>query len=433
MTNPDKYKLNFFETLTMAAGFSIGSGIITLTGIGIGLTGKSIFLAFFVTAVLFLIAVRPLIVLSSTLPRTSAAYVYSKELIGRKAGGFYAYIYFAGRLTIAIFGISFAQYLASLIPAFNNPLTLKIIAISVLSFFYLVNLMGIKTAAKVQNILFFILITGLLTYVIFGLPKVDTCFFTSGQMFTGGFKGFYTAVSLLFFAVSGSYIITDFAPSIRSPQTTIQRVILIVTCCITLLYMLIGIIASGVLPLEQVMNQPLSVSANFIFPNRIFSGIFVIGGALGALVTTLNSSFVWYSNSLIKPCSDGWFPTFFTWENKYHVPYILMTVFYIFGLVPVLFDIDLTILSKIAVGMTIFSLIIPMAGILKIDKKYPEEWKNSKYAYRYTLGKRKRMLFLSYVILGTQVVYLFQSNPLPANIVIILYIISVFIYLKFKC
>lgn len=423
-------KISFFETLTLAAGFTIGSGIITLTGIGIAFTGKSISLAFLVTAILFLIAVRPLILLSSVLPRTSAAYTYSKELIGNKVGGFFAYIYFAGRITIAIFGISFAQYLASLIPALNDPLLLKFIGISVLSLFFIINLFGIKCAAKIQNILFLVLMIGLLTYVIFGVPKAAPIDFGDGTFFTGGFKGFYTAVSLLFFALGGSYIITDFAPSIKNPSKTIPKVVVFVTLGVCLLYMLIGFVASGVLPLEKAAGMPLSVSAEVIFPIPALKIVFIVGGALGALVTTLNSSFVWYSNSLIEPCVDGWFPKLFTLKNKYNVPYILMTVFYLFGLIPILFDIDLTILSKIAVGLTIFSLIIPMAGILKIDKKYPDEWKKSGFKKKYSLRKRKIMLFITYIILATQVIYLLQSNPPLSNLIIGVYVLIVIIYLN---
>lgn len=138
-------RLSFFETLTMATGFTIGSGIITLTGIGIGMTGRSVFVAFAVCAVLFLISFRPLFIMSSVLPKMSAAYSYSKELITKEAGGLYVYIYFFGRITIAIFGISIAQYLASLIPALNNPVGMKVVAAGVLTLFYIINLFGIKT------------------------------------------------------------------------------------------------------------------------------------------------------------------------------------------------------------------------------------------------------------------------------------------------
>ena len=49
-------------------GFTIGSGIITQTGIGIGMTGRSIFLAFLVSAALFLISFRPIFMMSTLLP-----------------------------------------------------------------------------------------------------------------------------------------------------------------------------------------------------------------------------------------------------------------------------------------------------------------------------------------------------------------------------
>ena len=104
-------KLSLIETISLAVGFTIGSGIITQTGIGIGMTGRSIFLAFLVSAILFLISFRPIFIMSTVRPTTSAAYVFSKELIHEDVGIFYAYVYFLGRMTIAVFGISLAQYI----------------------------------------------------------------------------------------------------------------------------------------------------------------------------------------------------------------------------------------------------------------------------------------------------------------------------------
>ncbi len=45
-----------------------------------------------------------------------------------------------------------------------------------------------------------------------------------------------------------------------------------------------------------------------------------------------------------------------------------MTIFYCFGAVPTVAGIDLTILSKMAVGLTILGTCIPMAGILRLPK-----------------------------------------------------------------
>lgn len=425
-------RLSFFETLTMATGFTIGSGIITLTGIGIGMTGRSVFIAFAVCAVLFLISFRPLFIMSSVLPRMSAAYSYSKELITKEAGGLYVYIYFFGRITIAIFGISIAQYLASLIPALNNPVGMKVVAAGVLTLFYIINLFGIKNAAIVQNVLFVILVFSLLSFVIFGIGKVESNFFEQKAFFVNGFSGFYSAVSLLFFAVGGAYIITDFAPKIRNPEKVMTKVIYIVTIGVTVLYMFIGIVASGVIPQAEAAYQSLVVTARIVYPNNLLFSIFIVGGALGALITTLNSSFVWYSSSLIQACKDGWLPKAWGKTNKYEVPYILTTIFYILGLIPALLGMDLTVVSKIAVGMTILSILIPMAGILKLPEKYPEEWKQSVYSKRYPKWRLRTMVVITYLIMSTQVYALFAGNPATANVIILLYILGIGLYLFFK-
>lgn len=425
-------RLSFFETLTMATGFTIGSGIITLTGIGIGMTGRSVFIAFAVCAVLFLISFRPLFIMSSVLPRMSAAYSYSKELITKEAGGLYVYIYFFGRITIAIFGISIAQYLASLIPALNNPVGMKVVAAGVLTLFYIINLFGIKNAAIVQNVLFVILVFSLISFVIFGIGKVESNFFEQKAFFVNGFSGFYSAVSLLFFAVGGAYIITDFAPKIRNPEKVMTKVIYIVTIGVTVLYMFIGIVASGVIPQTEAAYQSLVVTARIVYPNNLLFSIFIVGGALGALITTLNSSFVWYSSSLIQACKDGWLPKAWGKTNKYEVPYILTTIFYILGLIPALLGMDLTVVSKIAVGMTILSILIPMAGILKLPEKYPEEWKQSVYSKRYPKWRLRTMVVITYLIMSTQVYALFAGNPATANVIILLYILGIGLYLFFK-
>lgn len=425
-------KLSFFETLTMATGFTIGSGIITLTGIGIGMTGRSVFMAFAVCAVLFLISFRPLFIMSSVLPRMSAAYSYSKELITKEAGGLYVYIYFFGRITIAIFGISIAQYLASLIPALNNPMGMKVVAAGVLTLFYIINLFGIKNAAIMQNILFVILIFSLLSFVVFGIGKVESNFFEQESFFVNGFGGFYSAVSLLFFAVGGAYIITDFAPKIRNPEKVITKVIYSVTIGVTILYMFIGVVASGVIPQAEAAYKSLVVTARIVYPNDLLFSIFIFGGALGALITTLNSSFVWYSSSLIQACKDGWLPKAWGKTNKYEVPYILTTIFYILGLIPALLGIDLAVVSKIAVGMTILSTLIPMAGILKLPEKYPKEWKQSNYSKYYPKWRLRVMVVITYIIMSTQVYTLLAGNPVIANVVILTYVLGVGLYLYFK-
>src|SRR5699024_4077525 len=140
--------------------------------------------------------------------------------------------------------------------------------------FFAVNLFGVKAAAKLQNVMCVILIGGILVFVICGLGQVDYgSFFTEG-FFTGGFGGFYSAVSLLYFAVGGAYIITDFAPSIRNASKVMVKVIAGVTLAVCALYMMMGVVASGSVPAAEAAGQPLTVGAQAVLPNRFLYGFF---------------------------------------------------------------------------------------------------------------------------------------------------------------
>lgn len=433
MDNTDnRSTLSLTGTLSLAIGFAIGSGIITQTGIAISMTGRSVALAFLLSAVLFLISFRPLFIMSSLLPKTSAAYCYSKELIHPDMGILHTYVYFLGRIAIAIFGISFAQYLASLLPFFESPGRQRALALALLTVFYIVNLFGIRFAARVQNVMCIVLIGGILTFIFAGIGKVDFALYVQEDFLTNGFQGLYSASSLLFFAVSGAYIITDFAPTIKNASRVMVKVIYGVTIVVTLLYTLMGIVASGTVSVPEAAGKPLTVAAQRIMGHSGAYAFFVVGACIGALITTLNSSFVWYSNSLIRPCLDGMLPKKWAKNNRHGVPFILMTIFYLFGAIPTILGIDLEILSKAAIGLTILSACIPMMGVLQLPKKYPELWKNSKYAARYPRWRRISMVVLSYGILATQVISLFKSNPLWSNILIVGYVAIVVICILLK-
>ena len=52
-------KLGVKDTISMATGFAIGSGVITLTGLAIGMTGRSVVLSYLLSGLMFMVAVIP--------------------------------------------------------------------------------------------------------------------------------------------------------------------------------------------------------------------------------------------------------------------------------------------------------------------------------------------------------------------------------------
>lgn len=420
--------MGIFDTISMAMGFAVGSGVITMTGVAIGMTGRSVILSYLLTSLTFLVAVIPTLIMGSVHPTQSASYVYSKELLHPKVGGFYMYVYFLGRMTIAIFGISIAQYLSALLPGVNQ----KLVAVAALTLFYVINLFGTQVVAWAQNIMFYILVLSLGIFIVAGMLRVDVAaYFAPEGFFIDGLNGVWKAASLLVFAVGGGGVLVDFGSKVRNPAKVIPPVVVGVTACVAVAYALLSMVAAGILPYDQVAYQPLTQSAKAVFGEG--SGLyvlFVLGGALLALTTTLNSSFMWYTTAMLKGCRENWFPSKWVEFNRHQVPYRLCTIFYIIGLVPALVGMDITILSKTAVAMTTFMWMIPVFGLVNMPKRMPEAWNASRFA-KLPPWSLWAISGVSFLIYGSQTWALLRDNPPAANVIIAVYVAAVAVFLVF--
>ncbi len=75
----------------------------------------------------------------------------------------------------------------------------------------------------------------------------------------------------------------------KNPKKDIPFCIVAGTIIVTLLYIGVGVAAAGVFPVEEVAGQNLSAVAKEIFPTPLYI-FFIVGGAMIALVTSLNAN-----------------------------------------------------------------------------------------------------------------------------------------------
>ncbi len=367
--------LGFRQLITIGLGIIIGSGVITLTGFAIGLTGTGASLAYIVAGIVFLVSMLPTLIVGVTIPRTSFSYTVSKELLSPKMGGLFLIIFFYGRIIMAFFGIAFANYVLSLAPS----APFYVIAVGIITLFYVVNLFGVGNATKVQTIFNFILLFSLLSFVVLGLFKLEPDALSTSRMFIGGLDGFVKAVALLMFSMSGGLILLEFGGAVKDPSRTLFRAAITVTFIAMILFALVALVGGGVLPQESVAGKPLTGVAEVVYGNRVGLYVFVIGGALMALVTTINASLMWYSATMIKGVEDGWFPKVIARKNKYDSPYILLTVFWLMGILPIILKVDTMLLVQVGTGIALLFFFIPNLALINLPKKYPDEWKNSRF------------------------------------------------------
>lgn len=95
---------------------------------------------------------------------------------------------------------------------------------------------------------------------------------------------------------------------------------MISTFAVAILYGLIGIVASGVLPVREVAGQSLDVVAKEIMPYAVYI-FFILCGAMFALISTLNAQFASAPKVILQGCVDGWLPEKLAYLHpKYKTP-----------------------------------------------------------------------------------------------------------------
>lgn len=412
--------IGFKEALSIGIGQTIGSGVMAYTGIAIGMTGRGVVLAYILSSILVLALTMPIAQLGSTLPTTGGEYMYTSRILSPTLGTFYMFIYVVYNMTISVYAISFTEYLQQLVPG----IPFKLIAVAMLTVFYIANIFGLRTAAMVQKIMVVVLILGLAAFVFFGLPKVDFSGFTSETMFPQGFSGIFGAAALLTFATGGANVITHLGHDMKNPGRDIPVVMAIATIVVGIIYAFIALVASGILPVEEVVNKNLGVVASTFMPAPAYL-FFMVGGAMIAITTTLNSTLGWVTKPLLMFVEDGYLPKRLGAVNKYGTPYILLTVFYIVGLVPIVSGISLSTISSIGSCAMLCRCLIPACAGFLIYKKYPEACRKSFFLFKPQL--MYATVAVAAVIMLLQMQTLLSMQTQQAVIITICYVVVAFI------
>ena len=373
-----KKVLDLKDLMGIGVGQIIGSGIMALTGICIALTGAGAPYAFLLAAVLVICPNMVLAVLGSAVPATGGMYTYVRDYIGKKTGFFYLALLVAGQLVLAMFAITFATYACSLIPGLNE----TVVAFGTLTLCYVMNLIGVDMAAKLQNILVLVLIGAMVLFVVFGLPKVNWSVFVGmDNIMPNGFVSFLTAASLLTFATGGAEFLSELGGEMKNPGRDLPRAMIGSTVLVAVIYAFIGVVAAGVLPVDQVAGESLVMVAQEIFPKPLFV-FFIVGGGMFAVASTLNATFTWCTKGLLIAAEEGWLPKQAAAIGKGGTPWVLLTIFYIIGAIPILTGLDIQTIAMLGNGLSLIYVMFPIFTGYLIYKKNPKAMEQTTFKVR---------------------------------------------------
>src|SRR3989454_3467735 len=185
--------LRLFDATTIVMGSMIGSGIFIVSAdMARQLNSPGLLImTWVVTAVLTLIAALSYGELAAMMPHAGGQYVYLREAFGPLSGFLYGWTLFLviQTGTIAAVAVAFGKFMGVFVPwvsaqnilinlgsfeAFGRPISLtvssqQLIAIMALLFLGVVNIFGLRTGARVQNIFTVLKVGALLGIVALGL------------------------------------------------------------------------------------------------------------------------------------------------------------------------------------------------------------------------------------------------------------------------
>ncbi|HRX66544.1 amino acid permease, partial [Mesotoga sp.] len=143
-----KKSLKFWDLVALEVGMTIGAGIFVYMPIAYKSAGIGTIVAFIFAFLPMAIIMINVMLLGSTLPTTGGTFKYGAFLFSPKVAflGLWAYLFGA---FVGLFPLN-ALALASYMKGIWNGISVVPVALIILTFFYVVNLLGLKTASIVE-------------------------------------------------------------------------------------------------------------------------------------------------------------------------------------------------------------------------------------------------------------------------------------------
>jgi APA family basic amino acid/polyamine antiporter len=255
----------------------------------------------------------------------------------------------------------------------NMPALVLILAITGLL------VVGIKESATFNNIAVFVKTAIVCLVIIFGFQYVSTANWSpfmpenTGTFGQFGFSGVVRGAAVVFFAYIGFDAVSTAAQEAKNPQKDLPIGILASLAICTVLYILMALVMTGLVPYTQLnVPHPVFVAIDAAGPSLKWLTYFINIGAIAGLssvvlVMLLGQPRIFYSMS-----RDGLLPPIFGQVHpKFQTPWLATLITgAVAAVLGALFPID--ILGELVSIGTLLAFVIVCAGIWVLRVKSPE-------------------------------------------------------------
>ncbi len=365
-------KMSLFSCILMGIGSIIGASIFATTPIAIKiLGGNGIVVGFLLAAVFVFLRTWPEMVAISALPANGASYMHLTRLMHPSLGILNAINYLVlGPIKIATMALTFSTYFVMLVPAAPTVIT----AIVITLIFTALTLYSIQIAAWVQNVLVAVLLAAIGVYIFGGwgaavvpLSKVISSTWELGKM--------WAAMGIMHGSLIGANALMYVADEIESPGKNIPIAFIVGTVFTAIVYSAMAYVTVGVMPQWFKIDNLATVAK--VFMSKGMLAFFISGGALLAVVTSINAAILMFSRAHFAAARDGLYPDLIMKINKQGVPGNAVLLNSAIAIIFMAAGFNLTDVINITTIPGLLLSPIIFAAVFFIPGKYPASYKTS--------------------------------------------------------
>ena len=354
-----KRELGLLDVFCIASGAMISSGLFVLPGIASANVGSALFISYILASFLAVPTMLSKAELVTAMPRAGGDYFYISRSMGFATGvigGISSWFSLSLKGAFALIGM--AAYVALVTPT----IPIKIIALCLCLFFIILNLIGVKEAARTQVIIVAGLFVTLIFYIIFGFPSIHIQRYI--PFAPKGIGPIFATAGLIFISYGGLTKVASVAEEVKNPGRNIPLGMILSLIIVGVVYALVVFITTGLLSPDKLHFSltPISDGA------QTFAGIpgmiVMTVAAVLAFISTANAAIMSATRYPMAMSRDRLLPSFLeTINSRFRTPHYSILFTGIFIASAILF-LGLEFLVKIASSLLLLLYILTNLAVI---------------------------------------------------------------------
>ena len=356
-------------------GFVVGISIFILPAELIIIAGPGVILAYAVAGAMAVVNCFATAQIGTLMPAEGGTFIALSKLLSPFMGFLAVWILLAAVVLVNAFvSYGFADYLVYFIPGLDKTL----VAVCVLIFFGLVNVLGSTLVVKFQSIMVIILIIMLSIFILSGVPYFEAD--NLSPFLPRGLPSVFQAATLGYFSFAGFISLLEFGGEIKNPIRNIPLGLGISFVIVLGAYGGISLILSGVnspIDYNAVMTPVLEVAKIFL-PDWIIDALVL--SIIAAAATTVNGLILGYSRDIFVIAEAGLFPKFLAKRSKkYAIPANAIIAYTTISVIAVLMGSSIEQYALVAVLGLLLQQIFLAVSLYRIPAVMGDDYENADF------------------------------------------------------